>query len=113
MSVVIVGAGQAGAVAAATLRQAGYRGKVVLVGEEPHLPSHRPPLSKEVLMGRQPGESAALFDRSYYEAHGIELRLGVRAVRLDRSRKALGLADGSLVPYEQLIFATGLRTRPL
>jgi 3-phenylpropionate/trans-cinnamate dioxygenase ferredoxin reductase subunit len=113
MSVVIVGAGQAGAVMAATLRQARYRGKVVLLGEEPHLPYHRPPLSKEVLMGRQPGESATLFDRSYYETQGIELRLGVRAVRLDRSSKTLALADGSLLPYEQLILATGLRTRPL
>jgi 3-phenylpropionate/trans-cinnamate dioxygenase ferredoxin reductase subunit len=113
MTVVIVGAGQAGARAAEALRLARYDGRVVMVGEEQHLPYDRPPLSKGVLLGRQDSAIATLLDRRFYDNNAIELRLGVRVVRIRRDDKAIDLADGSVIPYTQLILATGLRSRPL
>lgn len=120
MCIVIVGAGQAGANAAAALRQANYRGRLVLVGEELHLPYERPPLSKEVLFGAgqvaepaAPPAPAPVFDRAFYAGQGIELRLGVRAVRIRRELKAIEFDQGSLLSYSSLILATGLRSRPL
>jgi NADPH-dependent 2,4-dienoyl-CoA reductase/sulfur reductase-like enzyme len=113
MTVVIVGSGQAGARAAEALRRSAYAGRVVLVGEESHLPYDRPPLSKDVLLGRDDVGTSSLFDRNFYASQAIELRLGARVVRIRREDKAVELADGSVIPYAQLILATGLRSRPL
>ncbi len=113
MTVVIVGSGQAGARAAEALRGCGYAGRVVLIGEESHLPYERPPLSKGVLLSRDDDGASTLLDRDFYESHAIELRLGMRAVRIHREDKVVELADASMVPYVHLILATGLRSRPL
>jgi NADPH-dependent 2,4-dienoyl-CoA reductase/sulfur reductase-like enzyme len=113
MTVVIVGSGQAGARAAEAVRRSSYAGRVVLIGEESHLPYDRPPLSKDVLLGRDDGGAATLFDRNFYASQGIELRLGTRVVRIRREDKAVELADASVIPYTHLILATGLRSRPL
>src|SRR3712207_6657586 len=83
--VVIVGAGHAGGSAAAFLRQAGWRGPILLLGEEPHPPYQRPPLSKAWLKGECDAEALALRPDSFYAEQSIELRLGVRVAHMDRS----------------------------
>ncbi|HSV81130.1 MAG TPA: FAD-dependent oxidoreductase [Ramlibacter sp.] len=109
MRYVIVGAGQAGGWAAWTLRDAGFTGEVVLLGEERHPPYQRPPLSKEVLLGEKPPESTYLWPNGLE----VDLRLGARVRRIDRAVRAVQLADGSSVGYDKLILATGGRARRL
>ncbi len=105
--VVIVGASLAGLRAAQAARAAGFDGDLVMVGEEPHLPYTRPPLSKEVLAGEHEVEHVHL-PSDTLEA---QWRLGVPATSLDRARRRVVLADGDEVPYDRLILATGSRAR--
>ena len=111
--VVIVGAGHAGGSVAANLRQWGWTGPIVLIGEEPLPPYQRPPLSKAWLKGEAGAEDLELRPASFYAEHTIELRLGVRAERIDRSGHAVVLASGEVIPYDRLILATGARPRRL
>jgi len=111
--VVIVGAGQAGADLAAALRQNRYAGSVTLVGDEPHLPYRRPPLSKAGLTGELTGDSLLLRRSTFYEAQAIECRTGVAASAIDRARRELQLSDGARLAYGHLVLATGGRPRPL
>ena len=113
MGVVIVGAGRAGAKLAEALRQHGYARPITLVGEEPHLPYDRPPLSKDLLAGSARVQGVPLFDADFYARHAIALRLGVRAVEVRRSARQVRLADGTELAYEHLVLAPGLRSRPL
>jgi 3-phenylpropionate/trans-cinnamate dioxygenase ferredoxin reductase subunit len=94
-----------------TLREEGYEGPVVLVGEELHLPYERPPLSKEYLRGEVPFEQALVRAFDFYAEHDIEIRLGVRAVRLDPAARIVELADGERLQYEKVLIATGARNR--
>lgn len=110
--VVIVGAGQAGAEVATGLRHAGFAGRIVLVGEEPHPPYRRPPLSKECLLGPAPPGLLIKPEAAYAKA-GIELVTGVRAVAVDRGAAAVHLGDGRVLGYDWLVLATGGRNRPL
>jgi len=107
---VIVGGGQAGAVAAATLREAGFAGRLVLVGDEPHLPYERPPLSKEVLLNPS-ATKPVIFDREFYSAQAIDCRFGTPATRLDAQARTLELADGETLAFDKLLLATGARAR--
>jgi 3-phenylpropionate/trans-cinnamate dioxygenase ferredoxin reductase subunit len=113
VSVVIVGAGQAGACTAAALREFGHPGAVVLIGEERHLPYERPPLSKEALLGDASEEGQSLFDAAFYRQRRITLRLGSRVEAVDRMRRQVVLAGGDCLEYEYLVLATGLRSRQL
>ncbi|HSL67460.1 MAG TPA: FAD-dependent oxidoreductase, partial [Actinomycetota bacterium] len=108
---VIVGANLTGGAAAATLRSEGFEGSIVLIGQEPHLPYERPPLSKEYLRGESTAESALLHPASWYEENGVELRLGVGVERADPAARLVRLADGTEVPYRSLLIATGGRNR--
>jgi len=110
--VVIVGAGQAGFQVAASLREKGHQGRVVLVGDEPGVPYQRPPLSKAYLSGALPGERLALRPQAFYDKHGIELVCG-RAVGIDRDRRRVALADERELEYGHLVLATGTRNREL
>jgi 3-phenylpropionate/trans-cinnamate dioxygenase ferredoxin reductase subunit len=110
---VIVGGGLAGASAAFALRDAGFEGSVVLVGEEQHLPYERPPLSKGYLRGEEPAHQARVREAADYEARGIQLRLGRQAMAVDRQRRCVVLDDGSEVPYDRLLLATGAQARSL
>jgi 3-phenylpropionate/trans-cinnamate dioxygenase ferredoxin reductase subunit len=103
----IVGAGLAGMRAGQAARAAGFDGTLTLVGDEPHAPYTRPPLSKELLTGTQTPEQCAL-PGGTLEA---EWRLGQRAVNLDRGRRVVILEDGKELPYDRLIIATGCRAR--
>ncbi|QKD42078.1 FAD-dependent oxidoreductase (plasmid) [Alicycliphilus denitrificans] len=113
MSVVIIGAGQAGARAAEALRKAGYKQSVTLLGEESYLPYERPILSKGVLQGTVDVGQTMLLPESFYKEQAITLMLGVRATAIDRTGRLVRLESGTCLPYENLILATGLRSRPL
>lgn len=110
---VIVGASLAGASAAATLREEGFEGRLVLVGEESQPPYERPPLSKEYLRGEQPFEKALVHPLDFYEAQGIETRFGVRANRVDPSERVIELEEGGPIQYDKVLVATGSRNRRL
>ena len=106
-TIVIAGAGLAGAKAAETLREEGFEGGVVLVGAEPELPYERPPLSKKYLTGDTAREDAHVHPRAFYEEHGIELVAGALATGLDVDAHRVGLADGRSLTYDRLLIATG------
>ena len=110
--VVIVGSSVAGVRAARALRAEGYQGRVTLVGEERGLPCDRPPLSKQVLTGAWAPERTGLLTAQAAQADGIELRLGVPALALDTDVRRVLLADGDLLPYDDLVIATGAMPRP-
>jgi len=111
--VVVVGAGQGGLQVAESLRNGGYRGKLVLLGDETHAPYQRPPLSKGLLLGEMEPQQLTLRQPAVYDRKGIDLRLQSRVVSLDTSRRTLGLADGTALGYDKLVLATGARPRPL
>jgi 3-phenylpropionate/trans-cinnamate dioxygenase ferredoxin reductase subunit len=110
--VVVLGAGQAGAQVAASLREEGFCGPIQLVGDEPGLPYQRPPLSKAYL---RPDAQAALLQlraEAFYQQHGIDLVEG-RAEKIDRQAKRVVLADARALSYDHLVLATGARNRRL
>lgn len=108
-SVVIVGAGHAGGVAAALLRQHGFAGRIALLGEEPELPYQRPPLSKAWLKGEADADALALKPADFYAEAGIDLRIGTPVERLDRSNRRVALRGGGSLSYDLAILATGAR----
>jgi 3-phenylpropionate/trans-cinnamate dioxygenase ferredoxin reductase subunit len=110
---VIVGAGLAGAKAAQTLRGEGFDGRLVLIGDEPDRPYERPPLSKDLLLGKAARESVYVHDPAWYARHDIDLRTGARATAIDRAGRHVELADGQRVTYDKLLLATGSRPRAL
>lgn len=110
---VIVGAGQAGGDLATALRQTGYAGRIVLIGEESAVPYRRPPLSKAFLSGDVTEESLYIKSREAYAKHDIELRTGVRVESIDRAAHVVALADGGRLSYDKLALTTGGRARRL
>ncbi|MEO8714692.1 MAG: FAD-dependent oxidoreductase [Acetobacteraceae bacterium] len=110
---IVVGAGQAGAWAAVSMRQAGFAGRIIVVGEEAWRPYERPPLSKAMLTAEP--EPAVLYfhDAAKYEAHGIELVLGTPVEFVDVASRRVELGDGRTLPFDRLLLATGGRARRL
>ena len=111
--IVIVGSSLAAVRAAETLRQNGHTGTITLIGVEPGMPYDRPPLSKKYLAGEVDAERIALRKPEMIDALDITWRLGSAAVALDTGTRAVTLADGSTVPYDGLIIATGGDARTL
>ena len=109
----VIGAGQAGAELAVQARECGWPGRIVLAGDEPDLPYHRPPLSKAYLAGSAAPETLALKARATYEHAGIVLALGRRVVAIDRQARRVEFDGGPSIIYSRLAFATGGRPRPL
>ena len=103
----IVGAGLAGHSAATTLREAGFDGEIVLIGDEAARPYERPPLSKQFLQGKKLLDELFFHSLEQYAEHGIELRLGRHATALDVARQQLTLDDGEIVAYDKLLLTTG------
>jgi NADPH-dependent 2,4-dienoyl-CoA reductase/sulfur reductase-like enzyme len=112
-TVTIVGASLAGLRAAQELRERGFVGSLVMVGEEIHYPYDRPPLSKQVLAGTWPPERAVLADRHRLDELGVDLRLGRRADALDASARRVTLDDGTVLEGDAVVVATGARPRRL
>lgn len=112
-NILVIGGGQAGAQAIASLRLWGYEGALRLIGEEPALPYQRPPLSKAYLKGEMSAERLYFKPDDWYAAQNVDTRLGVKATAIDRSARTVSLSDGSTASYDALILATGSRPRPL
>jgi len=110
---VIVGTSHAGVGCAQKLRRQGWSGSIVLVGEDLHMPYHRPPLSKDYLKGAKERGAILLTSLASYEKADIELKRGVRVESIDREGRRVVTADGAHINYDKLILATGARAREL
>jgi 3-phenylpropionate/trans-cinnamate dioxygenase ferredoxin reductase subunit len=110
---VIVGASLAGAHAAATLRDEGFDGRVILIGDETELPYERPPLSKDYLMGKSGREKLLAQPAEWYGEHDVDLRLGETVAGIDRGAQEVFLAGGSTIGYSKLLLTTGSSPRRL
>jgi 3-phenylpropionate/trans-cinnamate dioxygenase ferredoxin reductase component len=109
--IVVIGGGVASAAAVAALRSEGFDGDITLVSAEDTVPYERPPLSKEFLLGRS--GSVPVKDAPWYEQNSVELVLGHRATGLDLAARTVALSDGSVLGYDRLLLATGVRPRVL
>lgn len=111
--ILVVGASAAGLAAAETLRREGYDGTLTLVGDEPHAPYDRPPLSKQLLASEWDSDRLALCTPADLGGLDLDWRPGTAATGLDLAEREVRLADGSTVPYDGLVVATGVRPRRL
>jgi NAD(P)H-nitrite reductase large subunit len=111
--IVIVGGGQAGSQAAASLREHGYQGTLTIVGDECHLPYQRPPLSIAFLKGEVGEESVTLRPAAFYARSAVDILIGTRVVSISRESRSVALSSGREIPYHHLILATGTRNRML
>jgi 3-phenylpropionate/trans-cinnamate dioxygenase ferredoxin reductase component len=111
--IVIVGASLTGGTAAATLREQGFDGPLILIGAEPRPPYERPPLSKEYLRGEKPFEKALVRPAEWWEANGVETRFGAVVERVDTGAREVLIAGGERIGYDKVLIATGVRNRKL
>src|SRR5437868_2631710 len=109
--VVIVGASHAGFQLAASLRQHGFDGGVVLLGDEPVLPYQRPPLSKDYLDGKIGLDLLLMRPEAFYRDHRIDFLPGTRVTAIDRADRRVQLGSGERIGYGHLVLATGARNR--
>jgi len=112
VAVVIIGGGQGGFQTAASLRAEGYQEPITLIGDEPHIPYQRPPLSKGFLVGKQEQRHAELRPAAFYETQRITL-VTARATAIDRHARRVTLDSGEHIEYDTLVLATGARNRLL
>jgi 3-phenylpropionate/trans-cinnamate dioxygenase ferredoxin reductase component len=111
--IVIIGGGVAGGNAAATLREEGFPGPVVLISREPGIPFGRPPLSKTYLRSEEDLDSWYVRPTGWYADHDVELRSGASVVAVDPSRHVITLDSGEELGYQKALIATGGRNRRL
>jgi len=112
-AMVIIGAGHAAGQAAASLRQGGYEGGIILLGDEAHPPYQRPPLSKQYLSGEHGLDKVYLRPASFYPDRNIDLRTQVTVTKIDTATKTVSIDNGDTVEYEKLLITTGSRPRKL
>jgi 3-phenylpropionate/trans-cinnamate dioxygenase ferredoxin reductase component len=112
-SFIIVGGGLAGAIAAQTLREEGFDGRITVIGEESNRPYERPPLSKDYLQGRADRDSIFVHSEPWYAEHAVELCLGVALTSLDPASQIVTTATGTQLRYDKLLLATGSTPRRL
>jgi len=110
---VVIGAGQAGAELAVQAREGGWAGGIALIGDEPQLPYHRPPLSKSGLTDASDADALAIKARTTYAKAGIELMMGRLVAHVDLALATVHFVDGTSMPYTRLAFTTGGRARRL
>jgi 3-phenylpropionate/trans-cinnamate dioxygenase ferredoxin reductase subunit len=111
MRVVVVGAGHGGFQVAASLRQNGFDGVIVLIGDEPQLPYQRPPLSKDYLSGKIGLDLLLMRPEAFFADQRVELMMGVAVTAIDRAGKAVALSGGKRLTYDHLVLGTGARNR--
>ena len=109
----IVGASHGGSQAAISLRQSGWDGQIVLVGDEADLPYHRPPLSKDYMSGDKALDEILLRGAAVYDKAEVDLRLGTRVTEINRNEKSVQTQGGDNISYDKLILATGARVRTI
>ena len=109
-TIVVVGANLAGGTASAVLREEGFDGRLVLIGEETEPPYERPPLSKEYLRG-ETDEPLYVRPPDWWGEQDIETRLGTRATRIDGSAREVELEGGERIGFDVAVVATGVRNR--
>jgi len=112
-TIVVVGSSLAGLRACETLRQEGFAGEIALIGAEAEIPYDRPPLSKKVLAGEWDADRIRLRKPDDFAGLALDLRLGSAAVALDVAARVVTLADGSKLPFDGLVIATGATPRRL
>ncbi|MGI8657169.1 MAG: NAD(P)/FAD-dependent oxidoreductase [Candidatus Limnocylindria bacterium] len=111
IDVLAVGGGVASVRCVRTLRRNGFSGSILLVGDEPHLPYNRPPLSKQALATDVPTDLLLVETPTWYERRSIEVLTGIRATSIDRERHSVELEDGARISYGRLLLATGATPR--
>src|SRR4051794_35810256 len=111
--IVVIGSGQAGVGVAEGLRARGSAARVTVIGGEAELPYERPPLSKDLLLGKATVDDVRLRSRQWYPAQDVDLRLATWVRRIDRETRTVLLSDGGVLPYDHLVLATGSRPRRL
>lgn len=109
---VIIGGGMAGGTAARTLRDEGYSGRLVLIGDEPRVPYERPPLSKDVLRREVPDSDVDVVEPDFYSKNDIELKTGTAATAIDTAAQQVHTSQET-IPYSRLLLATGSESRRL
>jgi len=105
-TIIIIGAGQAGATVAIQLRQDGFTGRIILVGDEPHLPYERPPLSKERLLTPDTA-NCQIFSADFYAEKHIEVRNNEKVTGINTQTRQVLLANGEKLDYFKLVLTTG------
>ncbi|RLU00920.1 NAD(P)/FAD-dependent oxidoreductase [Ketobacter sp.] len=110
---IIIGASHAGAQLANSVRKEGWEGRILVIGDEPIAPYHRPPLSKAFLMQEKTADQLEIFKPSVYEKAGVEFKLNTRVSKIDRANKSITLDSGETLPYTKLALCTGARVRKL
>lgn len=111
--IVIIGAGQCGLKAVETLRQNGYEGALVLIGDETQPPYQRPPLSKAYLKGELEEDRLYLKADNFYEDNDVTTKFGVTAQSINRGEKSVSLSNGELIEYDKLLISTGTVARQI
>ena len=112
-NVVVIGAGQAAAQLAISLRLGGFAGPITVIGDEPHLPYQRPPLSKKFLTERPAPDSLYLRPSPFWAERSVDYLLGVAVAKVDLRGRIITLADGREFTFHTLVFATGTYARRL
>ena len=110
---IVVGGGQGAGQLVASLRQEGYDGEILMIGEEPQLPYQRPPLSKAYLLGELPVERLLVRPEKFYADQNIETRLATKVTAIDAAAQTVTLDDGETLAYSDLVLATGSQVRRL
>src|SRR5690242_11803740 len=103
----LIGGGLANATVAETLRKEGVEGKIVIISAENSLPYHRPPLSKQFLLGRQKKENLLVHKESYYRDHKIDVILATKALAVDPENKIVRTDNAGEFHFNKLLIATG------
>ena len=112
-TVIVLGAGHAGAQIVESLRSGGFDGKLIMIGDEAHRPYDRPSTSKELLSGGVDIDRIYLKREQFYADKNIDLRLEVTATAIDRAKRTVALSTGETLSYDKLVIATGARARRL
>jgi 3-phenylpropionate/trans-cinnamate dioxygenase ferredoxin reductase subunit len=108
---IVIGASHAAAQLVVSLRQEGWKGKITVIGDEPYLPYHRPPLSKGFLSGEKTAEDLLIRKQPIYDKNDIDFKLGHRVDTIDRAHKSISLDNGEVLHYDKLALCTGSRVR--